>query len=123
MPQARTTDGAASHRAAASIPIVARDKNAPTPELLAAVLLCLPRTGDFTQPQVEALMRMTPAGIRPDNGERWSDQRVRGCLKWLEDQGRTEIADDGGRYTRFRCVTPKPREPQPEVKAVQTSMF
>lgn len=102
MPLARTTDGPASHRAAATIPQDETDKNKPTPELLAAVLMCLPVHGDWNQPQIEALMRSTPAGIRPDNGERWSDQRVRGCLKWLETQGRTEITDDNGRHTRFR---------------------
>lgn len=118
---ARTDDRATSQRAAASIPTEARDKNAPTPELKAAVTACIETTPsrEFNQPQIVALMNTTANGIRPDNGERWSEQRVRGCLKWMEVHGLTVEIDDTQKYSRFRYVA----KVEVETKAIQREMF
>lgn len=114
---ARATDPAPSKRAAASIP----DDS----DCIERVKRCVIGAREFNQPQIESMMATLPIGLRT-NGERWSGQRVRGCMAELERAGFITLIDDTLKHSLYR-YNPKWNQPEPveaePVKQVQRAMF
>ena len=113
--QARAADKPTSHRAAASIP----DDS----DCIERVKRCVIGAREFTQQAIVSMMTTLPIGLRP-NGERWSGQRVRGCIAELERIGFVKVIDNSGKYAVYQWVrTPTPVEPQPAPATKQTQLF